>query len=156
FTNIKNKSDIDKLKKFGKVFRESVKNLNLKNYIVLDPESNKTLAPEDKKFDYFIFGGILGDYPPKKRTKKELTKFLPKAETRNIGKKQMATDNAVYVVNEILKGKNFDKLKFQDKVELKFNEFESVELPFRYILDKNNKPLISKKVIDYLKKKKGF
>jgi len=144
--------------KLGKVFKKSVKDLNLdwKEVCVLDPDADKTLnGKEAKKFKYFVFGGILGDYPPRKRTEKELTRFLPKAKKRNIGKEQMATDNAVYVVLQIAKGKEFEKMEFKDGTEIEMREGESVILPFRYVLV-DGKPMISKEIVSYLKRKKGF
>lgn len=68
FTNIKqNSKEAKELTEYGKVIKESAINLNLKNACVLDPEANKTLTKnEAKRFDYFIFGGILGDYPQEK------------------------------------------------------------------------------------------
>ena len=153
-TNVKRKNK--KLENFAKVFKEGVKNLNLKNACVLDPETKQILTPQDSKFDYFIFGGILGDHPPKKRTKKELTKFIPQFEKRNIGKKQFPTDNAVYVVKKIIEGKKFDELKFKENHEISFDEFRSVILPFRYVLKENGEPLISDKIMKHLKTKKGF
>ena len=129
--------------------------MQLINSCILDPDSPTLLSPNDKnKFDYFIFGGILGDYPPRKRTKAELTKFV-KGSTRNIGKLQFSTDNAVYTVHKILTGTSFNKLKFKNKVEIKINEIESVILPYKYNLI-NGKPLISEKLIEYLKNKKDF
>jgi len=155
FTNIKNKKDAKLLKNYGKVLPVSVSKLNLKNACVLDPETPKTLSPiEAKKFRYFIFGGILGDYPPKKRTRKELTQFI-NADVRNIGKKQMSTDNAVYTVSQIVKGKSLSDMKFKDKITVTINKIESVILPYRYNLVKG-KPLMSNKIINYLKRKKGF
>ena len=156
FTNIKRKNK--NLEKLGRVFNKSARSLglDLKKVCVLDPEAQEILTPEDsRKFDYFVFGGILGDYPPRKRTKKELTQFLPGVEAKNIGKKQMATDNAVYVVNEICKGKKFEDLKFKNKFVLKINEIESTELPYNYVIV-NGKQLVSNDVINYLKRKKGF
>ncbi len=151
FTNIR--KDGKKLEKHGKVIEKSVKSLNLRNVCILDPESKVTLSPKDeKKFKYFLFGGILGDYPPKKRTKKELTVFV-NGKTRNIGKEQMSTDNAVYVSKEILNGKNIKEIKFKDNVEIKINKIESTILPYRYVMVKN-KPFMSKEIINYLKNKK--
>jgi ribosome biogenesis SPOUT family RNA methylase Rps3 len=156
FTNIKNNADERKLNKFGKVFKESVTSMNLPNVCVLDPEIEETLSPEKAKdIEYFVFGGILGDYPPKKRTKEELTKFIKNKKVFNIGKEQMSTDNAVYVVSQIIKGKNFEDLKFKEGVSIEINDVESVELPFRYTLI-NGEPFMSKKIVEYLKKKKGF
>jgi len=154
FTNIKS-SDVKKLLKFGKVFSESVRNMDLNSACVLDPESDNTLSPTDN-FEYYIFGGILGDYPPKKRTKKELTKFIVNVQTRNIGKEQMSTDNAVFTVKQIVeKGKKFNELEFIDNASIEINEFESVDLPYRYNLV-DDKPFMSLKIKNYLIKKKGF
>lgn len=155
FTNIKQKEDQIKLEKFGKIFSESVREMKLENTCVLDPEADKTLNPDDR-FEYFIFGGILGDYPPRKRTKEELTKFLPKQiQKRNIGKEQMSTDNAVYTVKQIFDGKRFEELKFVDNASIELGEFESVELPYRYNLV-NGRPLMSDEIAKYLKSKKGM
>lgn len=154
FTNVKRKNK--NLEKLGKVFKESVSKLNLKNACILDPETNKTLSPnEAKKFDYFIFGGILGDYPPRKRTTPELTSKIKNAEVRNIGKKQFSTDNAVLVTKEIVKGTSIEKMKFVDKLTIDINDIESIELPYSYPIIKG-KPQISQELVSYLKKKKSF
>ncbi|MEK6933870.1 MAG: SAM-dependent methyltransferase [Nanoarchaeota archaeon] len=151
FANIKNK-DIEKLKKYGRVFTESIKDFNLKNACVLDPESSIILTPKEiKQFKYLILGGILGDNPPKKRTKQELSNFLSQFPSFNIGKEQMSTDNAVYVIKKIIEGKNLENIKFKDNVKIKINDTESTILPYRYVLIKG-KPLISKKLLRYLKK----
>ncbi|MBU0628389.1 MAG: hypothetical protein KKC75_04310 [Nanoarchaeota archaeon] len=153
FTNIKNGSK--ELEKYGKVFRKSVSELGLKRCCVLDPEADKTLQPEDsKEFDYFIFGGILGDNPPKKRTKEEITLKIG-CESRNIGKEQMSTDNAAYTVKKIVSGKRFNELKFKDKIEIELGKNESVILPYRYNLV-DGKPLVSKELVSFLKRRKSF
>lgn len=149
FTNIK-KSDVKKLSKFGKVFTQSVKSLDLKNSCVLDPESKNTLTPQNSKFDFFIFGGILGDNPPRKRTTPELTKFLPDAKCFNLGVSQMSTDNAVYVAKKIVEGTPLEKISFQDGIEIRINKIESTILPYRYALV-NGKPFYSKELLKYLK-----
>ena len=151
FTNIKNKKDRRKLKSFGKVNKKSVSDLNFKNCCVLDPNAKKTLnLKEAKKFNYFIFGGILGDYPAKKRTKKLLTYKIKNFQARNLGKKQMATDNAVLVVKKIINGKNLEKIKFSNKLEIKIKKGESIILPYRYVCE--NEPAISKELLRHIKK----
>ncbi|MBI2047253.1 hypothetical protein HYT26_03780 [Candidatus Pacearchaeota archaeon] len=156
FSNIKLKKDREKLKRYGRVIKESVSKLNLKNACILDPDARKTLAPKEaRKFRYFIFGGILGDYPAKKRTKDKLTKFVKNAAARNIGKKQFSTDNAIYVAKQIASGKNFSNLKFKDKIEIQKNKVESFILPYRYALHEG-KPLASKELVRYLKRKRTF
>ena len=153
FTNIKSGK---KLKKLGKIIKNSASKLKLKNACILDPQAKKLLSPKEaSKFKYFIFGGILGNSPPKKRTKKELTSNFSNVEVRNIGKKQMSTDNAVYTVKQIAAGKNFKSLKFKDTIEIPLRKYESIILPYRYNIIEN-KPLISPKLINFLKRKKGF
>jgi len=152
FTNVKGKKD--ELKKLGEVYSESIAELGLDSICILDPAAKKILNSKDcKKFKYLVFGGILGDYPPRERTKDLLTVKLPNVETRNLGKEQFPTDNAVYIVHEIAKGKDFNDLKFESNIEIPVGKKLSVHLPFRYIIV-NNKPLISEKLIEFLKKRK--
>ncbi len=151
FTNVI--SDEDKLEKLGRVFRESVREMGLNDLCVLDPESEVMLESGDsRKFKYFVFGGILGDYPPRKRTKAELTRHLHNVEMRNIGEEQLSTDNAVFVVNEILKGRSFKDIEFIKDIEIRINKIESTILPFSYPVV-GGKPRISAKLIKYLKDK---
>ena len=134
--------------------------LNANKFCILDPDTEKVLTPEDaKRFDYFIFGGILGDDPPQKRTGPELSYFMPNVEKRHIGDKQMSTDNAVLTTKLILDGKNFEEINFIDSPELQFDEFRFLELPYRYVnVGTKEKPIpqMSKKLFQFLKNKKGF
>ncbi len=151
FTNTKSSS----LRKFGKVEPKSIRKLHLDKACILDPEAKQTLTPEiAKKFDYFIFGGILGDDPPKERTKVELTRFLP-YPAFNLGKAQMSTDTAVIVAKLIVDGNKLSDLKFQQGVEIKINAHEEVHLPYKYLIFKG-KPLIAPGIVDMLKKQKTF
>lgn len=158
FTNIK-KIDIKKLKKYGKVYVQSVAELNFKKLCILSQYSGKTLMNNDKsKFQYFVFGGILGDNPARKRTNgmiNQLKKQKIKFETRNLGRGQMPTDAAVYVAKKVLEGKKLCDFRFVDELEVEINENESVNLQFRYVID-NNKFIINEKLIEYLRKRKGF
>lgn len=67
---------------------------------LLDPKAEKAICPEDaEEFDAFLFGGILGDDPPRDRTK-ELRKLgFP---GRHLDKVQMTTDTAVYVTSLVI------------------------------------------------------
>jgi ribosome biogenesis SPOUT family RNA methylase Rps3 len=154
FTNVKKGGK--ELSEYGRVLKESVAELGLKNVCVLDPESEERLTPSAaKRFDCFIFGGILGDYPAKKRTKKELTSRIKGAVSFNIGKEQMSTDNAVKVVKEIYDGTPFENMQFKDEIEIRTAEGESVMFPFRYLVI-GGKPFISKELVEYLRKTEGF
>ncbi|HLC85972.1 MAG TPA: SAM-dependent methyltransferase [Candidatus Nanoarchaeia archaeon] len=154
FTNTREK----KLKKFGNVEPKSVTKLKLRNACLLDPKAKKTLISEEaKNFDYFIFGGILGDYPEQGRTEKYLTSKM-NVETRNLGSKQMSTDTAVIVTKMIIRGKRLNDIKFMDEpiIILKKGKIhEEINLPYRYV-ENNNKPIISNKLIRYLKRKQDL
>jgi|SRR3989338_94149 len=155
FTNVKNAKDQEKLKPFGKVEKRSVDKLNLENCCVLDPEAKKTLNPKDaKKFNYFIFGGILGDHPPKERTKVLLTSRMKNSQARNLGDKQFPTDNAVLVVKKIFDGKKLEEIRFTNNIELEIKEGESVVMPYRYVFE--NGPAIFNELVDFIKKSGRF
>jgi len=158
FTNI-NKKYKNKVNKYGIVYENGISELNFKSICVLIQYSNKTLATADKnRFKYFVFGGILGDNPAKKRTNQITNRLKNKKiefETRSLGNKQMPTDTAVYVAKKILEGKKLNDFKFVDELEIEINENESIVLPFRYVVD-DNKLIISDKLVKYLRRRKGF
>ena len=163
FTNIKSEKAREKLIKLGEVRKESIadtSDLGSCRACVLDPEAETTLSPDDSKnFCCIIFGGILGDYPPRKRTKEELTDVLKKKgkkfETRNLGKEQMATNTAVYVTKKILDGTPLSKIIFMDEIEIEINEGESIQLPFRYVIE-DGKAVLPEGFVEFLKTRKEF
>ena len=60
---------------------------------LLDPKAEKDLSPKDGElFDAFLFGGILGDDPPRDRTGDLRKLGFP---GRRLGPEQMTTDTAV-------------------------------------------------------------
>lgn len=150
FTYIKAAQKI-KLKQFGEVENKSVLDLKLDKACFLDPGAKKELSSEDK-FDYLVFGGILGDYPPRQRTAEWLAGR--KVKTRNLGKKQMATDTAVYAAKRIIEGKRLSEIKFLDELHLATGKWEEVILPYRYVLEKG-KPVLAKGFLQFVKKN-GF
>ena len=159
FTNIKGDNNKGVLKKFGEVFDKSVADMKLKDICILDSNAEITLASSDKnKFENFVFGGILGDSPPQHRTMQLINSLRNsniKFESRNLGKEQMPTDTAVIVANKILCGERLEDMNFSDGIEIEISENESVLLPYRYLLINGN-PDYSKKLAEYLKKKKEF
>ncbi|KAI9329671.1 SAM-dependent RNA methyltransferase [Zopfochytrium polystomum] len=102
--------------------------------LLLDPASPDELVPEDGTagFEYLLFGGILGDDPPQDRTR--LLRQLGFA-TRHLGKHQMTTDTAVIVSKVVTGGTRLGDIPFVDRPEIKLGKHESVEMPFRYILE---------------------
>jgi len=153
FTSL-TKAQSKKLSSLGKCYTKKACELGLKRVCVLDPAAEKTLNPSDKeKFDYLVFGGILGDNPPRARTKEELE--MPGADRRNIGKEQFPTDNAVAVCKRIIDGTPMDRLEFMENISIGIAPGEAIDFPFKYLVV-NGKPLISEELINYLKKHDGF
>ncbi|KAL8418583.1 hypothetical protein RB594_001979 [Gaeumannomyces avenae] len=118
---------------------------------LLDPSAAKDLSPEDgEKFDVFLFGGILGDDPPRDRTSELRKKGF---EGRRLGSKQMTTDTAVRVTRMVVEEKlPLEDIPYLDFPELKFNEHESTEMPFRYVKGDDGKPIMPKGMVELIGK----
>lgn len=55
----------------------------------------------------------------------------------------MTTDTAVRVTRIVVEEKTpLDKVPYLDFPELKFNEHESTQMPFRYVTGKDGKPIM--------------
>ncbi|EFZ01739.2 hypothetical protein MHUMG1_02764 [Metarhizium humberi] len=118
---------------------------------LLDPAAAKDLSPEDgETFDAFLFGGILGDDPPRDRTSELRRKGF---EGRRLGPKQMTTDTAVRVTRLVVQdGIALDKVPYVDFPELKFNAHESTQMPFRYVTDKEGNPIMPEGMKELIQK----
>ncbi|KAL2152649.1 hypothetical protein VTH82DRAFT_5833 [Thermothelomyces myriococcoides] len=117
---------------------------------LLDPAAANDLSPEDgDKFDVFLFGGILGDDPPRDRTSELRKKGF---EGRRLGPIQMTTDTAVRVTRMVVEGKTpLEEIPYLDSPELKFNEHESTELPFRYVKGDDGGPIMPEGMVDLIR-----
>ncbi|KAI4233593.1 MAG: hypothetical protein LQ352_008241 [Teloschistes flavicans] len=124
---------------------------------LLDPAAKDELNPTDADvFDVFLFGGILGDDPPRDRTS-ELRKkgFMG----RRLGPIQMTTDTAVRVTRMVIQGKTpLNQIPYVDHPEIRIDEHESTQMPFRYVKDTQGKPLMPEGMVDLIKEDsdKGF
>ncbi len=175
FTNLERNEDgkkvrikgYEKLKNIGELKDKNIKELKSeieKKYgkiCLLDPKAEKILTQKDKKeFGIFLFGGILGDNPPRGRTEKAFRNLFEKSRKRNLGKKQMATNTAVFVAQKIIDEEiGFDKLDFVDKIEIVLEEGADKKgnprkysqiLPYRYLVE-GGKPILPPGLIEYLK-----
>lgn len=103
-------------------------------------------------FEYFLYGGILGDDPPRDRTSSLRQLGFP---SRHLGGIQMTTDTALGVTKRCVEDRLLlalpdttaqekewgdesgakGKLEWVDYPELNFGRGESVEMPFRYMVD---------------------
>ncbi len=148
YTNIRGKSK-EKLSYYGLVYDKKISELNLKNVCILDPSAKETLTPKDK-FDYYIIGGILGNFPPEKRTKKELTSKLG-YPARNLGKSQMSTNTAAIVAWKVIHGTKLEDMKFKRLLVIKTGKNEEVILPYKYLVEEG-KPVLPDGYIEMAKK----
>ncbi|CAH7682306.1 SAM-dependent RNA methyltransferase [Phakopsora pachyrhizi] len=125
--------------------------LSLPRVCLLDPKSEVLLEPKDsEEFDLFLFGGILGDDPPRDRTSQLRVMGFP---TRNLGSVQMTTDTAVLVTKLVVERSiRFEDLRWLDRPELVFGKKESVEMPFRYLADPLNQPVMPTGMRDLIRK----
>ncbi|KAL9129101.1 MAG: hypothetical protein Q9175_007390 [Cornicularia normoerica] len=87
---------------------------------LLDPAATVELSPQDgTKFDVFLFGGILGDDPPRVSQK---------------------------------------DIPYVDYPELRIDENESTEMPFRYVKNADGSPCMPEGMVNLIKadSEKGF
>ncbi|KAF1344079.1 SAM-dependent RNA methyltransferase [Delphinella strobiligena] len=117
---------------------------------LLDPSAKKELSPEDgETFDVFLFGGILGDDPPRDRTSELRKKGF---QGRRLGPIQMTTDTAVRVTRMVVQENyELEKIPYVDHPEIRVDEHESTEMPFRYVLDSKKQPIFPSGMIDLIK-----
>ncbi|KAF2184468.1 DUF431-domain-containing protein [Zopfia rhizophila CBS 207.26] len=118
---------------------------------LLDPAASKDLSPEDgDTFDIFLFGGILGDDPPRDRTSELRKKGY---QGRRLGPVQMTTDTAVRVTRIVVQDRvPVDKIPYIDHPELRINKNESTEMPFRYVKGSDGQPIMPQGMVDLIKK----
>ncbi|KAK9476938.1 SAM-dependent RNA methyltransferase [Lipomyces japonicus] len=119
---------------------------------LLDPAAPVDLSPEDAQvFDWFVFGGILGDDPPRDRTG-ELRKYG--FQGRRLGPFQMTTDTAIRVTKIVIEDQvELNDIEYVDNPELKWNKQESTQMPFRYVKDKTTgEPIMPKGMREHIRK----
>ncbi|KAF4235449.1 hypothetical protein CNMCM6805_008152 [Aspergillus fumigatiaffinis] len=118
---------------------------------LLDPAAQVELSPEDGDiFDVFLFGGILGDDPPRDRTSELRKKGYV---GRRLGPKQMTTDTAVRVTRIVVQEKvPLEKIEYVDYPEIIVNKHERTEMPFRYVKGEDGQPIMPAGMVDLIKK----
>jgi ribosome biogenesis SPOUT family RNA methylase Rps3 len=152
-TNVKRKSEFQKLAKITNVERKRACELfEQRELIVLDPRARKKLSPADMRNKRaIVIGGILGEETPMGRTEELLTKSIPGASARNIGRHQFPIDGATYVAEQVNDGKSLEEIPVKLGLEVVIAIGHSVILPYAYPLV-DGKPLISQKLVAYLKR----
>ncbi|CAL9736556.1 protein arginine N-methyltransferase Sfm1p [Monosporozyma servazzii] len=124
------------------------------NVCLLDPRATEDLAPADaSQFEYLLFGGILGDHPPRDRTTELKTLHPGLLIGKRLGDKQMSTDTAVRVAQRITNNQTpLSNIEFIDYPEFRFNKHEATEMPFRYVKDETTgQPLLPEGMLNLIK-----
>ena len=117
---------------------------------LLDPAAEQDLQPDDAmKFDVFLFGGILGDNPPRDRTSELRKKGF---QGRRLGSVQMTTDTAVRVTRMVtLEQKCLQDVPYVDFPELQLDQHEFTEMPFRYVKAADGSPVMPSGMLGLIK-----
>ncbi len=151
FTNVKPKYK-ETLSRLGSILEESITELKEihDKIIVLDPKSPKSLETEEARAFMLVVGGIMGDHPPKGRTYELITSKIKGCISRNLGKYQLSIDGAIFVANEIIKGKRIEEIPLIKRLTLKVDAFHEIILPYAYPIVEGH-PLFYKKLEEYLK-----
>lgn len=123
--------------------------------VVLDPSAEVLLSPDDKELsDVFIVGGILGDHPPRGRTRELITKRMKGPVPRSLGEGQYSIDGAVYVTYKVIfEGIPLKDIPYVDGLRVVSRRGlmeHEIYLPYRYPLV-NGKPLVHPDHLRYLK-----
>jgi ribosome biogenesis SPOUT family RNA methylase Rps3 len=121
--------------------------------IVLDPWAPKPLEPwEAERACCFIIGGIMGDHPPKGRTRILSWRYMNAAK-RNLGPYQLSIDGAVKVALMVASGLRLSEIDIalEPTLHLKtpLGEVE-VQLPYAYPLRPDGRPWIAEGVVRLL------
>jgi len=153
-TNVKSDGERRRLSKVCEVRKESVAEIfRPRELLVLDPQARRRLRTEDlSRVRAVVIGGILGDDPPRGRTRRLLTERLPGCIPRNIGRGQFSIDGSVYIVREIAAGRRLEDIPTVEDVEIPLEEGISIILPFSYPLV-DGRPLVSERLVGYLRRK---
>ncbi|PLW41529.1 hypothetical protein PCASD_09968 [Puccinia coronata f. sp. avenae] len=113
----------------------------LSEVCLLDPKATEELSPGDgMRFEWFLFGGILGDDPPRDRTAELRLCGFP---SRHLGPIQMTTDTALAVTKKIVQdGHSLHTLPWALHPELVLGPREKVQMPFRYLAHPDGTPVM--------------
>ena len=64
----------------------------------------------------------------------------------------MTTDTAIRTTQRIIEnGVAFEDIKFLDYPEIKYNKYESTEMPFRYVTDNEGNPILPEGMLELIK-----
>jgi len=162
FTNVRNLESRKVLSELGSVHPDKFINVFrniVKKSIILDPQAKLSLKRiEMLEARAIVIGGIMGDYPPKGRTYKFITKEAMEmgALARNLGSEQLTIAGAAYIVKTIEEGSELSDIKIVKglRIESEFGHGVKLELylPYAFPL-RNGKPVIPEDYIETILRK---
>jgi len=150
-TNVRDYLERIVLSEYCNAISLSITDIPFKKIVVLDPLADEPLTQDDFKNSVIVVGGILGDHPPRGRTR-ELLSSKVRCETRTLGEGQFSIDSAVYIASMVEKGISIDSIDFVDGFQINIpGKYERIiELPYRYPIV-NGRVLISEELLKYIR-----
>ncbi len=119
--------------------------------VVLDPSAGEKLSPEDvRRADVVVIGGIMGDHPPKGRTRELISARNPNAVLRSLGKEQLTIAGSAYVLKRVSEGCDVGDidLRFGLTIELKvLNADVIVYLPYVFPYERG-RPILPRRYLE--------
>ena len=109
------------------------------------------LQPEDaRSFDYFLFGGVLGNVDDLDMDRTSELRVHGYA-SRHLGPDQMSTPTALDVTFRVLDGQQeIAAMNFVNRPEFAVNDCETLQIPFKYLADKDGDAIIADGILDIL------
>ncbi len=159
FTNVRDPALAAFLERAGAVVynRPGWEVIDAGRAIVLDPAAEKRLEPWEAAWaDYIVIGGIMGDHPPRGRTRYISFMYTASAK-RNLGPHQLSVDGAARVALEIARGSSLDDVRLAVGVRLEVEGLPGlggieIELPFAYPVGPDGRPLLARGLASLLAK----
>ena len=129
---------------------------SITNSIILDPQAPIPVSrSEILNADIVVIGGIMGDYPPRGRTKELISRKVEGkgAKIRNLGKEQFTIAGAAYIIKAIEDGAELKDIEIVKglniTIDLKHGIKFEVYLPYAFPA-KNGKPIIPEDYIEVI------
>ena len=109
------------------------------------------LRPSDvTKFDYFLFGGVLGNVDDLDMDRTSELRVHGYA-SRHLGPDQMSTPTALDVSFRVLDGQQeISAMRFINRPEFAINDCETLQIPFKYLVDDDGNAIIADGILDIL------
>ncbi|MEM2021871.1 MAG: hypothetical protein QXP80_06570 [Zestosphaera sp.] len=119
--------------------------------IVLDPSAGEELSPRDvRRADVVVIGGIMGDHPPKGRTRELISAKTPNAVLRSLGKEQLTIAGSAYVLKKVSGGcdiRDID-LRFGLSIGLKILDADVITyLPYAFPYERG-RPILPRRYLE--------